>query len=142
LQISQAGLDLIKRYESLRLTAYLPTPDDVPTIGWGHTKGVQLGDQIDEATAEALLLEDLRWVEECIEAWVDVALEQCEYDSLCSFVLNVGCPAFKNSTLCRLLNQEDYAAAAKQFSRWNKQGGKVLPGLTRRRAEEAALFTS
>ncbi len=125
------------------MEAYLPTPDDVPTIGWGHTgPDVAMGEVIDEDTAGDLLLRDLQAAEQCIEAQVEVDLSQGQYDALCSFIFNEGCHAFKTSTMCNLLNAGQFLAAQRQFARWNKQAGKELAGLTRRRAEEVELFRS
>lgn len=141
MSIGPEGIGLIKRYESLRLEAYLPTPNDVPTIGWGHTgSDVGVGDMIDADTANDLLLADIRAAEDCIAAHVGPDLLQQQYDALCSFIFNVGCQAFKGSTMCRLINAGNYEGAQKQFARWNRQGRTILAGLTRRRAEEAKLF--
>jgi hypothetical protein len=73
---------------------------------------------------------------------VDVELSQNEFDALVAFVFNVGEPQFANSTLLRVLNTGDKAGAAEHFAEWNHQDGKVLPGLTVRRAQEKALFTA
>jgi len=141
-KISDAGLNLIKSHEGLRLEAY-PDPGtggDPWTIGYGHTQGVKPGDVIDDATATQFLRDDIAWVEECVNEAADVDLSRNQFDALCSFVFNVGCKAFKGSTLLRLLNAGNYEAAEHQFARWDKAAGKVLAGLTRRRAEEAKLF--
>ena len=142
MKINAAGLALIKEFESLRLEAYLPTPDDVPTIGYGHTRGVAMGDTCTEAQADAWLLEDLAWAEDCVEGAVAKLLHENEHAALVSLCFNIGCTAFKNSTLVRLLNEGDFDAAEKQFARWNKQAGRELAGLTRRRAAEEQLFAS
>lgn len=142
MNISSAGTDLIKRFEQCRLTAYLPTPTDVWTIGWAHTKDVSEGDTITQEAADAFLLGDLRWVEKCLADSVAHALTQPQYDALCSFVYNTGCGAFRGSTMLRLINAGDLAAAGGQFMRWTKQGGKELLGLVRRRAAEAELFNA
>ena len=142
MNISQVGISLIKSYEQLRLHAYLPTPNDVPTIGWGSTKGVKMGDVIDADEANDKLLSDLHEAEDCIAAHVDVDLSQGQYDALCSLIFNIGCGAFKGSTIRSLINAGQFLAAQKQFIRWNKQAGKELAGLTRRRTEETELFRS
>lgn len=139
--VAKAGIELIKAYEQLRLAAYLPTPNDVPTIGWGHTKGVAMGLTCTPEQADVWLLEDLREAMAAVDE-VPVPLAQNQYDALVSFTFNVGAGAFRSSTLRRLLDAREYGLAAGQFGRWNKQKGKVLSGLTRRRAEEAALFLS
>lgn len=138
--IGQAGLDLIKEFEGLRLTAYLPTADDVWTIGYGHTKTAKPGMVITEKKAEELLRGDIRWVEEALAKHVKVPLNQNQYDALASFVYNLGETNFAKSTLLRKLNGNDFVGAADQFLRWNKQGRKVLAGLTRRRTRERELF--
>ena len=130
----------IKRWEQLRLKAYLPTPDDVWTIGWGHTGTAEQGMVITEAQAEKLLRSDLAWVRKAIAQLVHVPLSQNQYDALASFVFNIGRPQFESSTLLRRLNAYDYVGAAAEFPRWNKQKGKTLLGLTRRRKYEQLKF--
>ena len=133
-------VELIKESEGLRLEAYLPTPNDVWTIGYGHTKTAKKGMKITLAGAEALLHQDLAWVEAAIDTYVQVPLNQNQYDAIASFIYNVGATAFRKSTMLKLLNVGDYDGAANQFPRWNKQKGKVLNGLTKRRQEEKTLF--
>jgi lysozyme len=136
---SDAGINLIKQFEGLRLDAYI-CPAGIPTIGYGHTGEVRLGMKITEAEATELLREDLERFERCVEDACTTELTQHEFDSLVCFAFNVGCAALKASTLLRLLNQGDKHAAAAQFLRWNKSGGKELAGLTRRRDAERDLF--
>lgn len=140
MRIGKAGLDLIKKWEGVKLTAYMPTPNDVWTIGYGHTKTARPGMTITLQQAEELLVQDLKWVEEALAKHVKVPLNQNQYDSLASFVYNLGETNFASSTLLRKLNAGDYLGAADQLPRWNKQKGKVLRGLTNRRAEERSLF--
>lgn len=140
--ISPKGLDMIRKHEALRLKAYLPTKNDVPTIGYGHTKGVFLGMEITEKQAVQFFKEDCGWVEKVISDHVRVPLKQNQYDALASLIFNIGGGAFSKSTLLKMLNQEDYEGAADQFLRWNKQKGQVLNGLVKRRNEERALFKS
>ena len=141
MKISDEGLELIKSYERLILGAYMPTPNDVPTIGYGHTKGVKMGDTCTPLQADTWLREDCEEAENCIAKHVTSPLMQNEFDALVSFVFNVGCAAFAGSTMLKLLNAGDYDAAALQFRRWNKQAGNVLSGLTRRRTDEERLFS-
>ena len=138
--IGDRGVDMIKSYEGLRLTAYFPTPDDVLTIGYGHTKTAKPGMTITMHEADLLLLDDIHWVEAVVNTYVKVTLNQNQYDALCSFVYNIGGTQFKKSTLLRKLNEMDYVGASYQFKRWNKQNGKVLKGLSRRRKVESELF--
>lgn len=137
---SPAGLELITRSEGERLVAYLPTPDDVWTIGVGHTQGVYKGMVITKEESQEFLKFDVMWAEKCVNTHVRVPLNQDQFDALVCFVFNIGCTAFKNSTLLRKLNNKDYAGAAAQLPRWDKQGSVVLPGLTVRRHAEMNLF--
>lgn len=140
------NIDKIKNHEQLRLTAYLPTKNDVWTIGWGHTKTAKQGMVITEAQAEQLLRQDLDWVEATIKRLVKVPLEQNQFDALASLIFNIGGANFTKSTVLRKLNAGDYKGAADAFLMWNKQKDKVtgkmikLNGLVTRRAEERALF--
>lgn len=138
------NIDSIKMWEGLRLEAYLPTPHDVWTIGYGHTSTAYRGMVIDEAEAERLLRQDLSWVRAAIARLVNVPLTQKQYDALASWVLNLGESNFASSTLLKKLNASDYVGASKEFLKWNKQrqNGKlvVLRGLTRRREYESELF--
>lgn len=142
MKISTQGLELIKRFEGLRLQAYMPTPIDVPTIGYGHTKTAKIGMKITEKGAVALLKQDLAWVETAVNKHVKVTLTQPQYDALCSFVYNLGATNFRRSTLLKRLNEGNFAAAANELLRWDKQGKQVLRGLTRRREAERELFIS
>ncbi len=138
--------DIIKYYEQLRLTAYMPTPNDRWTIGWGNTKHARPGMTITEAQAEEWFKEDLAWVESTIRSTVTVPLTQNQYDALGSLIFNIGTGNFAKSTLLKKLNAKDYSGAADQFSVWNKQRNQktgqleVLRGLTTRRAKERELF--
>lgn len=136
---SQKGLDLIKSFEGLRLSAYKDVVG-VVTIGYGTTSGVKMGDTITKERAEELLREDVKRFEDQVMRLVKVRLTQGQFDALVSFIYNLGAGNLSNSTLLRLLNAGDYAGAAAQFERWNKAGGKTLAGLVRRRAAERALF--
>lgn len=142
MKLSDAGLSLIKRHEGLRLKAYPdPGTGGAPwTIGYGHTTGVQPGQEITQAQAEDYLREDVYWAEDAVRDLVKVALAQNEFDALVSLVFNIGAGAFGRSTLLRKLNDGDKAGAGAEFARWNQAAGKVLPGLVKRRADEAALF--
>ncbi len=145
-RIGKAGLNLIKSYEQLRLAAYAATEDErargIWTIGWGHTRGVEEGDTCTAAEAEAFLLADLEDAEGGVYSLVRVPLNKNQYDALVSLVFNIGRGNFASSTLLKKLNLHDYEGAALEFAKWNKQSGKVLNGLTKRRAEEQALFNN
>jgi len=137
--INEAGLELIKSFEGLRLEAYR-CPAGVPTIGYGTTTGVKMGTRITKAEAEALLRRDLEKFEAAVRSLVKVPLTDNQFSALVSFTYNLGAGALQHSTLLKLVNQGNFAAAAREFLKWNRAGGRVLPGLTRRRQAEEALF--
>ena len=139
MRTSQKGIDLIKKFEGCRLEAY-KCPAGIWTIGYGHTKGVKDGMIISREQAKEFLREDLKVYEKAVESCVKVPLSQNQFDALVSFCYNCGSGALKTSTLLRLLNEGKYSEAGEQFLRWNKAGGKVLVGLTRRREEEREIF--
>ena len=139
--INKAGLELVNGFEGLRLKAYL-CPANVWTIGYGSTGShVREGLVITEAQAEELLRSDLRRFEDFVAANCSPATDN-QFSALVSFAFNVGEGALKDSTLRRMHLEGDYAGAAEQFKRWNKAGGRELPGLVRRRAAEAQLYRS
>lgn len=143
MKISQAGLDLIKRFEGCKLEAYRDAVG-IWTIGYGHTgPNVHDGLKITQAQADAILAQDVSRFASGVAVNVNVALTQSEFDALVSFAFNVGLGAFRSSTLLKLLNDNaDRTVVASQFLRWNKAGSKVLDGLTKRRNAEKALFLS
>lgn len=143
MRTSDSGLEFIRHHEGLETKAY-PDPgsdDGHPwTIGVGHTRGVKKGDTCTIEQAMEWLREDVRDAEAAVLRLVDVPLSQDQFDALVSFVFNVGAGALEKSTLLRMLNSMDYFGAAVQFERWNKNDGRVMAGLTRRRKEERDLF--
>jgi lysozyme len=142
LSLSAAALVGIAGWERYRADAYLPTPDDVPTIGWGSTAGVQMGQRTTPDRALVQLLADAQRHERELKACIgDVALHQHEWDAYVSWAFNVGTGAACRSTLVRKLKASppDYAGACAELLRWNKQAGRVLPGLTKRRRTEHQL---
>ena len=146
MQTSDKGIALIKEFESCKLTAYQDSVG-VWTIGYGWTqpvdgKPIRAGMTIKQETAERLLKTGLVSYESDVSRLVKVALTQGQFDALVSFTYNLGARSLSTSTLLRKLNASDYSGAADEFLRWNKAGGKVLNGLTRRREAERALFMS
>lgn len=141
MKTSKQGIELIKRYEGLRLKAYV-CPAGVATIGWGHTKGVKAGMVIDLAEAERMLADDIAIAERCVNCDAD-SLNQNQFDALVSFVFNVGTANYKKSTLRKkvLANPND-TAIADEFGRWKYANKIVLPGLVRRRKAESDLYFS
>jgi len=137
---SAAGLALTKQFEGLELKAYQDSVG-VWTIGYGHTGAdVKPGMTITEEQASVLLAADVAWAVTCVNKSVKSAINQNQFDAMVDFVFNLGCAAFGQSTLLRMVNAGDFAGAAGQFLRWNKAGGKVLAGLTKRRQGEMNLF--
>ena len=139
MNIGTKGLDLIRFFEGLELNAY-QCAAGVWTIGYGHTKDVQQGMTISEARANEMLAEELNEYESYINGLVTVELNQDQFDAMVSWVYNLGVGNLKASTLLKVLNAGDYDGIPAQMMRWNKAGGKVLEGLTKRRQAEADLF--
>jgi len=140
MKISPKGLAVIKQFEGLRLTAY-KCPAGVLTIGYGSTGAhVKPGMKITEQEAERLLLDDLSRFEVGVHEVIKQPLTQGQFDALVSFSFNVGLGALRESTLAAKLKAGDVVGAANEFARWNKAGGKVLPGLVKRREAERDLF--
>lgn len=142
MKISQKGIDLVKSFEGLELKAYKDSVG-VLTVGWGSTGShVTAGMTITKEQAEQLLKKDLECFEKGVSDLVKVKLTQNQFDALVSFSFNLGLGNLKSSTLLKKLNASDYTGASKEFERWNRAGGKVLAGLTRRRIAERDLFLS
>ncbi len=140
MKTSNKGKDLIKKWESLRLAAYL-CPAGVPTIGYGHTKGVKMGDTITESQADDMLSEDLIIYEGEVERLVSATLNQSQFDALVSFTYNIGGASLGSSTLLKKVNANPSdATIADEFKKWVYAGGVKLNGLVSRRAEESALY--
>tara|TARA_B100001778_G_scaffold63537_1_gene49781 strand:+ start:1809 stop:2300 length:492 start_codon:yes stop_codon:yes gene_type:complete len=139
MKISNNGLDLIKHFEGLVLKAY-KCPAGVWTIGYGHTKDVQPGDEWSESNADHMLEVEMEEYEGYIHDSVTAPINQDQFDALVSWVYNLGGGNLKASTMLKVLNAGQYEEVPAQMMRWNKAGGKVLEGLTRRRQAEANLF--
>ncbi len=139
---SSTGLALTKKFEGLELKAYQDSVG-VWTIGYGHTgTDVKPGLTITEDQASVLLAADVAWAVTCVNKSVTSAISQNQFDALVDFTFNLGCNSLGGSTLLKMVNSGDFAGAAGQFLRWNKAGGKVLAGLTKRRQAEADLFNT
>ena len=137
---SAAGLELTKQFEGLELKAYQDSVG-VWTIGYGHTgPDVKEGLTITEEQAGVLLAADVAWAVTCVNKSVKAKINQNQFDAMVDFVFNLGCASLVQSTLLKMVNAGDFEGPAKQFLRWNKVGGKVVRGLTKRRQAEAELF--
>lgn len=135
-------VDLVKKWEALRLVAYLDT-GGVWTIGYGHTgPDVHKGFRITEVEALRLLDEDMKEARDAVAAYISVPITQAQQAVLVSFAFNVGSNALKTSTLRKRVNAKDWQGAADQLLRWVHDNGKVVQGLVNRRREERKLFLS
>jgi lysozyme len=144
MQTNAEGLSLIKIFEGLRLKAY-KDPVGILTIGYGHTYAagapeVKLGMVITREEAEAMLRRDLVMYEKAVADAVKVALTSNQNSACVSLCYNIGPGNFKKSSVLRFINQGRFDDAADAFLLWNRAGGKILSGLVKRRAAEAALF--
>ena len=139
MKTSAEGIALIKKFEGLELDSYQCSAN-VWTLGYGHTQGVAEGDSCSEEEAEIILVNDLKEFETYVNALVDVALDQNQFDALVAWTFNLGPTNLRTSTLLKKLNAGDYNDVPSEIKRWNRAGGQVLDGLIRRREAEALLF--
>ena len=136
ISLSATALVALLLHEGYRENAYTPVAGDVPTIGFGTTSGVKLGDRTNPEKALNVALRDVQGFEGAIKSCVTVGLHQYEYDAYTSLAYNIGSNAFCRSTLVRKLNTQDYVGACNEILRWDQFKGKPLAGLTKRRQEE------
>lgn len=138
------ALDLIREWEGCRLEAY-PDPGtggDPWTVGWGSTgPGIGPGTVWTQEQADAALAEHVGQVADAVAGIVRVPLRPEQAAALISWVYNIGAGAARRSTLVRRLNAGDYDAVPAQLARWNRAGGRVMRGLTNRRAAEAEMWS-
>jgi len=139
------GIAIIRKYEGLKLRAYI-CPSGLPTIGYGATfyingSRVQIGDVITIDHADKLLHFQVKLFADEVQRTVKVKLNENQLGALVSFCFNVGGAAFAKSTLARKVNANPNDPTIRnEFMRWTRGGGKVLPGLVKRREEEANLY--
>ncbi|MBW7981554.1 lysozyme [Enterobacillus tribolii] len=146
MQISDAGIALIKQFEGCELKAYQDAAG-VWTIGYGWTqlvdgKKIREDMTITQRTAERLLRCGVVQYEQGVNKLLKVGVTQGQYDALVSFAYNLGVRALGTSTLLKKLNDGDTQGAAEEFMKWTKVGGMQLAGLFMRRTAERALFLS
>lgn len=136
LSLTAAGLVSLANFEGFSGEAYIPVPGDVPTIGFGSTEGVKLGDTISVPEALNRLEKDVRVAEDAVRSCVTVPLMPYEFDAYVSLSYNIGGSAFCNSTLVRKLNSGNYQGACAELKRWVYVDGRVVQGLVNRREAE------
>jgi len=145
MRLNKAGIDLMHDFEGCRLEAYL-CPASVPTIGYGSTyyedgRPVKLGDAITQERADQLFEAIAEDFAKRVRSLLKVGLNENQFSALVSFTYNVGVANLKKSTLLKKVNiNPSDTTITDEFLKWNKAGGKVLAGLTRRREEEAKLY--
>ena len=141
--ITQAGIDLIKRFEGFSPTVYI-CPAGYPTIGYGHVVKLQERERfaggITAEQAEFLLRQDVQTAEYAVLRLITVPLTDGQFDALVSFTFNLGAGALQRSTLRRKINRRDYAAVPAEFRKWVWAGGLKLEGLVRRREGEIVRY--
>lgn len=138
----QAGLDLLKHFEGCVLTAY-PDPGtggDPWTLGYGFTDGVKPGDTMSQEEADARLAIEVASYEHSVRDMLQATTTEAQLSALVCIAYNIGRGALKTSTLLRKHNSLDYSGCAAEFPRWNRAGGRVMPGLARRREAERNLY--
>jgi lysozyme len=140
--LSSTGEDLIKSFEELKLVSYKDQRGRW-TIGWGHTGPEIVGSMsCTESQAEYWFQRDTRAAVEGVEKSLQVNCNQNQFDALVSFTYNVGVGAEEHSTMLKLVNARDFAAAAAEFPKWDRVEGIENAGLKRRRLAEQVLFLS
>ena len=140
--ITQNGLNLIKRFEGFSQTVYF-CPAGYPTIGSGHVvkDDEDFSEGIDETQAEELLRHDAMIAEHALLRLINVSLTDGQFDALVSFTYNLGGGALQRSTLRRKVNREEHEDVPAQFKRWVWAGGRKLRGLELRRKAEANYYS-
>lgn len=147
MKVSEQCIKMIKHHEGVRTKPY-QDPIGLWTVGVGHLieDGKKLpkewNRELTDEEVDALLYKDLERFEIGVKRLTKVALSQSQFDALVSFSFNVGLGNLQSSTLRSKLNREDYEGASNEFPKWRRAGGKILPGLVKRRADERALFLS
>jgi lysozyme len=142
MKASPKAAEIIKHFEGCRLQAYPdPATGGEPwTIGYGHTGQVGKQDTVTQEMADLMLLRDMKRFENGLNSYIRADVNQNQFDALVSLTFNIGLGNFSTSTLLKMINAGSADAAADQFLRWNKAGGIVLSGLTRRREAERKLY--
>lgn len=140
-KVSKTGIDLIKKYEGCKLEAYQCCAGKW-TIGYGHTDGVVKGMKITQSQADLIFQNDMDLFSKSVSNVIgNLSLNQNQFDALVSFAYNCGIGNFKNSTLLRIIKENQNDVKIKyEFNRWVFSKGRFLTGLARRRKEESELY--
>lgn len=144
MDINIQAVELIKHYEGFMAETY-HCPGGALTIGYGHV--IQTNESftnvtITQSAAEELLKQDMENAANSVRRIIKVPLNENQFGALVSFVFNLGATNFQNSTLAKLINQEEHLKVPSELIKWVHVGGKPLRGLVRRRLEEALLYVS
>ena len=145
MKMSDAGIDaILKKFEGCKLKAYR-CPAGILTIGYGHTSAagdpeVKEGMTISEDEALEILHDDLRKYEDGVKKLVTVSLEQNQFDVLVDFAYNAGLGNLAKSGLLRAVNAGDFDRVPDELMKWTRSGGKILPGLVKRRHAECVWW--
>jgi lysozyme len=145
MRVTEEGLALIRRFEGFRAKAYRD-PIGVWTIGYGHTSAagpprVHKGLTISRREAEEILARDVEAFAEGVATSLRIVLNEAQFSALVSFAYNVGLGNFRRSSVLTMANRGDFAAVARRLALWTRAGGRILPGLVKRRAAEGQLFS-
>ena len=139
LALSASALVGIALHEGYKPMAYTPVAGDVPTIGFGTTEGVKLGQSTTPERALVRLLADASKFEQAVKRCAPVPMYQHEFSAYVSLAYNIGEGAFCRSTVAKRLNAGDYKGACEAILMWDKFNGKPLAGLTKRRKAEKEM---
>jgi lysozyme len=137
--MNAAGMKLLKEFEGFETDAYQDIVG-VWTIGYGFTDNVRPGDKITRAAADKYLLKELKSYERAVKSACTLAPNENQLAAMTCLAWNIGKAGFKGSTVVKAHNRGDFTETARAFGLWKKAGGKVVKGLVRRRAAEAALY--
>ncbi len=141
-KMNARGLALVKAFEGCSLKAYR-CPANILTIGFGSTgPHVKEGMKISQGEADELLLEDIERFEDGVNKVCGFNTTSDQFSALVSLSFNIGLSAFAGSTVLKRHKLGNFIGAARAFAMWNRGGGKILPGLIRRREAEAKLYRS
>ena len=140
--LSDRGVELIKSFEGFKDHAYIPVAGDVPTIGYGFTQGVEMGDTITLESATKRLAVELQPYVRAVNDSCTRYPTQNQFDAMVSLAYNIGVGGFSKSSVVRYHNAGDTNATLRSFMLWNKCKGNIINGLVRRRNKEALVYAS